>query len=643
MVGWMALVRPSHFKRLFSTAPPTRSRIRLRDYQQECIDTCLRELSAGVRRQAVSLPVGSGKTVIFSNLIPKIPSPSPEATKTLVLAHRSELLVQAVQQIRRHSPGLTVIRDQAQKIPSPKEIEECDVVVASVQTLGRVATERINAYDPAKFKCIIIDEAHHAAASGYIRILKSFGALDPDSHIFVWGCSATLRRHDGLSLGEAFDKVVYNQPFLEMIAKKNLCEMAVISVETNLSLDGVQLKYGDFVESQLGKAINTPVRNGLIKDVDNGNPRRHSTIIFAVNVEHIRDLVQVFRDAGVDARGMHGGTKKSEREKTLDDFKAGLFPVLINCGIMTEGVDVPRTDCIILGRPTRSSGLLQQMIGRGLRRFKDENGNDLKENCLIIDMVDTFRDGGLNATIPTLLGLRHDFQFSGGASSQKEMEEMDKMIEEFPEIADQAKSLEEARRLYEKFSQRGVKVDIRFKEFGMSHIQELRSLQADSEILSDYSRLAWVRIGPRHFALNIKPNETLLVSYNEDTGNLEAVFRQRREKDGKFWVKDSNIAAFDNLETAMKTCDTWAKSKAPEVVLSRWASWRQQPPTTNQLNCLVRMGVHSHGHYLTKGQAADLITRAILGAAGKAKAVDVEEKQKKGRKAKRDRHRNSLL
>jgi ATP-dependent helicase IRC3 len=68
----------------------------------------------------------------------------------------------------------------------------------------------------------------------------------------------------------------------------------------------------------------------------------------------------------------------------------------------------------MLARPTKSGVLLQQMIGRGLRRYKDVAGNDLKKNCLVIDFVDTFADGGLHATVPTLLGLRSDFEFRDG-------------------------------------------------------------------------------------------------------------------------------------------------------------------------------------------------------------------------------------
>ena len=95
-----------------------------------------------------------------------------------------------------------------------------DVIVASVPTLGRQNSSRILQYNPKDFKCIIIDEAHHAAAESYLRILNHFGADVPQTKIFVYGCSATVRRHDGLKLGGIFDYIPYHKSFITMIDDK---------------------------------------------------------------------------------------------------------------------------------------------------------------------------------------------------------------------------------------------------------------------------------------------------------------------------------------------------------------------------------------------------------------------------------------
>jgi len=160
------LISVRHYRRKRQTdtsneppPPPTTVApvIQLRPYQQECIQACVDKLlKENVRRQAVSLPVGSGKTVIFSNLIQKIPPPQPDVTKVLVIAHRQELLHQAYRQISSHvaDKGLVVEIDQGSKVAKGNG----DIIIGSVQTLGRPSTLRLAKYNPDEFKAIIIDE-----------------------------------------------------------------------------------------------------------------------------------------------------------------------------------------------------------------------------------------------------------------------------------------------------------------------------------------------------------------------------------------------------------------------------------------------------------------------------------------------------
>ena len=111
---------------------------------------------------------------------------------------------------------------------------------------------------------------------------------------------------------------------------------------------------------------------------------RKSTIVFAVNVAHVRELTQKFQSAGVDARYLYGGTSIPERNALIDGFKAGAFPVLVNCGscpglmhpghlshfpcirtaLLTEGTDIPNVDCVVIARPTKSRNVFLQMVNR---------------------------------------------------------------------------------------------------------------------------------------------------------------------------------------------------------------------------------------------------------------------------------------
>ena len=148
-----------------------------------------------------------------------------------------------------------------------------DVIVASVPTLGRRdetsgICERLKRFNPEEFKCIIIDEAHHSAAPSYRRILDHFNALDPLSHLLVWGCSATLRRNDHLSLGDLFEKVVYHVDMNRMIQNGWLCRPELLQVFTEFNLENVALDSSgeDFSLDDLSLTLNTPKRNHLIAE-----------------------------------------------------------------------------------------------------------------------------------------------------------------------------------------------------------------------------------------------------------------------------------------------------------------------------------------------------------------------------------------
>lgn len=129
---------------------------------------------------------------------------------------------------------------------------------------------------------------------------------------------------------------------------------------------------------------------------------RKATLVFAVNIAHINALVKNFLANGVEAKGISSSTTNYEREQILKDFADQKFPVLINCGILTEGVDMPIIDFLMLARPTKSSVLLQQMLGRGMRLYPG------KEFCLVLDFVDMVSERMMIATVPTLLGIDVD-------------------------------------------------------------------------------------------------------------------------------------------------------------------------------------------------------------------------------------------
>lgn len=187
--------------------------IQLRPYQEESITSVLTSLSQGARRLGLSLATGSGKTVIFSHLIDRVPPPTPEATQTLVLAHRRELVEQAARHVRQLYPHKTVDVEMAEQHATGV----AEITVASVQSI--TSGERLLKYDPAKFKLVLVDEAHHIAAPTYLAVLRHFNLMEKDAktHTALVGVSATFSRADGLSLGAAIDHIVYHKSVLHQV------------------------------------------------------------------------------------------------------------------------------------------------------------------------------------------------------------------------------------------------------------------------------------------------------------------------------------------------------------------------------------------------------------------------------------------
>lgn len=326
----------------------------------------------------------------------------------LIIVNSIELALQAANAVTSMFPDTSVEIEQGSKY---KASGLADVTVATYQTLNR-SQERLNKFTPADFKAVVIDEAHHAAAPSYLKVLSHFDpqiGLSPEerqnasSNVPVIGFSATFSRHDGLALGKVFDRIVFHKDFLEMIGEKWLCPIRFTSIKADIDLASVKISNlnSDFATSSLASVVNTDVVNRIVLKswIDRAHTRRRSTLVFAVNIEHVQDLTATFRNAGIDARYLHGGTPMLERRQLLEDFRAGKYPVLVNCAILTEGADVPAIDCVLLARPTRSRNLFSQMIGRGLR-LSPKTG---KKDCLVLDIVGNIEKGVV--CTPTLFGL----------------------------------------------------------------------------------------------------------------------------------------------------------------------------------------------------------------------------------------------
>ncbi|KAL2915739.1 putative ATP-dependent helicase IRC3 [Polyrhizophydium stewartii] len=590
--------------------------------------------------------------VIFANLIPMIEPPIPTATKTLIIAHREELIKQAHNQIKTHCPWLTLSVDMGNK----KADMSADVIIASVSTLGRSDGSRLSRYNPAEFKCVIIDEAHHSAATTYGRVLKHMTAFEENTHIRVWGCSATLRRSDGLSLSPTFETISYQKPVAEMIKDGWLTDIQIRKVSTNVELKDVPVQSGDFSVSALARCINTTDRNNLVVDVylREAVPRGvKSALVFAVNVEHVADLVQAFKDQDVKALGIDSRMPHHERAANIEKFRSGEVPVLVNCGIMTEGVDIPRIDGLFLARPTKSSGLLQQMLGRGMRRYED------KKYCLVFDFVDTISRSSQAATVPTLLGLRPDFDCEGKTLSEvsKAMIERaqrdgnfgsDSRYTEFYDPGDDAKifdeELDELKRRMGEFAgpnaeplspeeermmRMAQRVAYKLHPFSNPFLQtEIERNLNFAQALSPY---AWVRVGQNRWVLELLFGKAALVAEPsaEQPGLFTVAKHTRLKKNGVMFTTKTIVADTDTIKHALNAGDQYLRITMPKRLADKhkWtASWRSQPPSENQLKFVQSKGIPDTDS-LTRGDVHTIITSMKHGAKGASAKSDAKARR----------------
>ncbi|VEU20104.1 DEKNAAC100919 [Brettanomyces naardenensis] len=352
-----------------------------------------------IRRQEATNSRG-GKTFVFTKLIPelvKVPfsriQPDEErGNGILILVHRKELADQAIRSIRRckELEKCHVFLEMAKATISSEELEaERDnlfVVVASVPTLAR-SKDRILKFSPNQFRAIIVDECHHAVSGSYLQVLEHFGCMSKDgTSPFLLGFSATLQRHDKKPLRKVFDEIVYEKTMLELVDEGYLVDCDWKMVQAGFDLSSVEVGYdGDYKMDCLAKHVDTDEINQLALKTYKHFERLKglsSTLIFCCNVEHMQNLGELFRMNGIDAQYVTGNTKMLARSDIVDDFKKGEIKVLINCGVFTEGTDLPNIDSIMLLRPTKSRPLLTQMVGRGLRLSEG------KDKCLVVDFVE---------------------------------------------------------------------------------------------------------------------------------------------------------------------------------------------------------------------------------------------------------------
>jgi len=341
--------------------------IKLRSYQETSINSVRQSYANGSKAPLLVLPTGAGKTICFSYIAS---SAVAKGNKVWILVHRVELLRQTSEKLTWAGVRHGLINPLYTADLSAK----CQV--ASVQTL----VKRIDRYKQhIKPDLIIIDEAHHATASTYRQIIDAY------PHARVLGVTATPIRSDGKGLGALsgglFDDMIVGPQISELIQLGFLVKPVVYAPTERLDLSGIKVKLGDYDKKEIELRVDKPTITG--------NAVAHYTklcagspaVAFCISVAHAEHVANEFRMAGYRAYAVDGSMDDDQRKRILGGLANGSVQVVCSCDLISEGTDIPAIGCAILLRPTQSTSLFIQQVGRALRTCEG------KEHAIILDHV----------------------------------------------------------------------------------------------------------------------------------------------------------------------------------------------------------------------------------------------------------------
>jgi ATP-dependent helicase IRC3 len=558
--------------------------VELRPYQKNCIDAILAAKAEGIKRQLAVLATGLGKSLLFSNL----PNHMQPGKRMLMVVHTKELVAQGAEHIRRWNPDLSVGIEMADEIATDE-----DIIVASVQTIGRAATSRRGKFDPADFEWLVVDECHRSIAQTYQNVFEHFGVFQPGSGCNLLGLTATPERGDSRAMGEVYEKIVFNYGLREGITDGWLSDVRGFRITTTTDISGVSTTGGDLDQGELEQVINTPERNDLIAKefISCAWPRQ--TIGFTTSVQHSKDLAFAFQKAGIPAEAIWGSDP--ERSRKLKDHRSGKLMALFCAQLLVEGHDDANIACVIMGRPTKSSTFYRQAVGRGTRLGPGVTNLESlsrlgllrptdKRDCLILDVCDATGRHSL-VSLPTLFGLGPKLDLKG-KSATKTLIEIEEAAKQNPGI--DLSRLEDATKL-------------------KSYVEEVGLWTVKfSEETAPFSKLQWQTAPQGNFVL-LLPGKAEQLVVGENLLGRWSVWGQA----GGVGVDEPYYASLQEALQAAEQIVAGLGSRAVSY-LRKDSKWRAGKVTVPQRDLLIKWKVPMHViEGMNSGSAGAYITKKI--------------------------------
>lgn len=319
----------------------------LRPYQEEAV-RAINDKWNEWQRELLVLPTGCGKTVVFNTIANQRPG------KTLILAHRDELIEQA------RDKYFKMFGDNPGKIKA-MENDIRPVTVGSVQTMCR------RDYS-GKFDTVIVDEAHHAISPSYKAVLDQF----PEAKVL--GVTATPDRGDKKSLARYFDGIAYEYKLKTAVSEGYLVPIMAKTIPLEIDMTQVKVSLGDFEVGSIAETLE-PYLPKIAESI-RVHASARKTVVFCPLISIAQELAGMIPGA----KEVNGNSQ--DRKEVLEWFdQAGPGAVLCNAMLLTEGWDCPSCNCVVVLRPTKIRSLYCQMVGRGTRLHPG------KDNLLILDFL----------------------------------------------------------------------------------------------------------------------------------------------------------------------------------------------------------------------------------------------------------------
>lgn len=329
----------------------------LRPYQKEGIDKIFREWRSGKKSVLFQMPTGTGKTVLFNEIVKR---GQKEDRNILIVVHRKELVEQITGMLNKIGVPNSIIMANIKSDYSKL------VQVASIQTFTR--------RNPPKANLIIIDEAHHATANSYRNLWDYY----KDAKFL--GVTATPIRMSGQGFDDLFDILITSNSIKEFIIDGYLSRIRQF-VGSNPDLSKVKISKGDYESRMLSALMQKDSIMASLTETYRKHAWGKSTIVFAVNIEHSKYIVDNFRKIGIKSEHIDSNTPRDIREKVLKQFREKEIQLVSNVEIITEGFDFPECEVVQLARPTQSLALYLQMVGRVMRIAPGKNEGIILDNA----------------------------------------------------------------------------------------------------------------------------------------------------------------------------------------------------------------------------------------------------------------------